>query len=488
MKIREFKIKTFYNLNSTKMKKTGKKILPWVSLIISAIFILSLVAVAGKSTDNPKSINKGNAVTLKKQLKSLTFSASLDNRYYYNNKDVYLNLDVKATEVPGISKRTPLNISVVIDKSGSMASKNKLDYVKKAVEYIIDELGYNDYIPIVTYDDYVKVVYSSSLVEDKTLLKSEIRKILSGGFTNLSGGMSEGFNQVEKAVRRGYVNRVLLLSDGLANRGITDRHELTRIVKDKSNYNGITISTFGVGNDFNENLMADLAVYGNGNYYYIKNSVDIPEIFANELRDVRILTAQDTKIKVKFPSDYLSVKNVFGYHYEVIGDEIFIDMKDVFSGQKKTVLIKFNVDRKINSRQEFESVLTYEDARDDLRKVEEREFCYINPVYTAKEFEEGVAVTVKQNVVRQEANDIMEQALKDADNGNYAEAKDKIKKGKEYMNEQSNTLPQSPEMTEQYNNMDKYEKDLENADTKSDEERKEMQKTGKYENYGTRKK
>ena len=469
------------------MKHHGKNALPLIAAIISALAVFTLFAFTGKGTDNFKSLNKGNAI-ISQNLKSLTFSANLDNRYYYNSREIYLNLEVKAEEVQGYTERTPLNISVVIDKSGSMASKNKLEYVKKAVEHIIDELSYNDYISIVTYDDDVRVIFASSQVEDKTRLKSDVRKLMSGGFTNLSGGMNQGFDEVEKTFKKGYVNRVLLLSDGLANRGITDRPELNNIVKNKSNYNGITISTFGVGNDFNENLMADLATFGKGNYYYIKNSADIPEIFANELKGVRILVAQDSKIKVKFPSDYLSVKNVFGYHYEVSGDEIIIDLKDVFSAQKKSVLMKFAVNRKIDSRQEFESKLTYYDARDNMRRVEESIYTTLIPVNTDSEYKEGTNISVKQNVIRQEANEIMEQALLDADSGNYDEAREKIKKGKEYMNEQSGSVPSSPEMTEQFENLDKYDKELENVETKSEEDRKEMQKSGKYQNYETRKK
>lgn len=470
------------------MKHSGKKVLPLITAIISALAVFTLFAFSGKSTDNLNLFKKSNAIKQVNYPKSLTFSANLDNRYYYNSKEIYLNLDIKADEVQGYSERTPLNISVVIDKSGSMSSKNKLEFVKKAVEYIIDELGFNDYISIVTYDDDVKVVYASSMVEDKTRLKSEVRKILSGGFTNLSGGMNEGYSQVEKTVRKGYVNRVLLLSDGLANRGITDRTELGNIVKNKSTYEGITISTFGVGNDFNENLMADIATYGKGNYYYIKNSIDIPEIFANELKGVRVLAAQNTKIKVNFPSHYLSVRNVFGYHYEVTGDNLYIDLKDVFAGQKKTVLIKFNVSKRIDSRQEFESILSYDDARNDLRKVEERLITFIEPAYTINDYESGVNISVKQNVVRQEANDLMEQALYDADNGKYDEARKKIKMGKDYMSGEMSSIPASPEMTEQFENMEKYDKQLENAENKSEEDKKEMQKSGKYENYETRKK
>ena len=470
------------------MENSNKNELSVAMVIISVIILFSFYAYTSNNKDNSQIQKKEKTKITKVMEKTIKFSANLDNRYYYNNSEVYLNLDLRAEESEGKIERTPLNMSVVLDKSGSMSSKNKLDFVKKAVEHIIDELSYDDYFSLVTYDDNVSVVYFSSQVEDKTLLKNEVRRIVSGGFTNLSGGMNEGYRQVEKTIKRGYVNRVLLLSDGLANRGITDRFELRNIPKNKSSNEGITISTFGVGNDFNENLMADIANYGKGNYYYIKNSDDIPEIFANELRGVRVLAAQDTRIRIKFPSDYLEIKNVFGYHYEVQGDEITISLKDVFAGQRKNIMVKFNIKKKINSRLEFESYLTYDDARADLVKVEEKIITTLEPARTKVEFDDGLNVTVKQNVVTFEANEIMELALQDADNGNYEEARAKMKKGKEYLDEQNNAIPQSAEMKEQYDNMEKYDKDLTGAETKSEESRKEMQKEGKYDNYKTRQK
>jgi Ca-activated chloride channel homolog len=191
-------------------------------VVISLVFV-TLLSFKDKSNDNLKTFKPARVVKYSKHLKPLTFSANLDNIYYYNSKELYLDLDVKAEDVQEFSGRTPLNISIVIDKSGSMSGKNKLDFVKKAVEYIIDDLNYDDYVSIVTYDDNVTTVYASSKVEDKERLKEEVKKIMSGGFTNLSGGMNQGFEQVEKTFKRGYVNRVMLLSDGLANRGITDR-------------------------------------------------------------------------------------------------------------------------------------------------------------------------------------------------------------------------------------------------------------------------
>ncbi len=418
----------------------------------------------------------------------LQLTTSLDNEYYMDNKNVYLYIDLKADRVGDDKERTPLNIGIVIDRSGSMSDKNKLEFVKKAVDYIIDQAGRDDYLSVVMYDDYVDVIQRSAIIRDKYDLREKISKIQPGGFTNLSEGMFEGYDQVNRTYSRGYVNRVLLLSDGLANRGITDRFKLADMVRDKNRRDGITISTFGVGNDFNENLMTDIADYGKGNYYYIRNSYDIPEIFASELKGIRNLAAQGTKLKVRFPSRYLSPNKVFGYPYELNGDEIVIDFKDVFSEQTKSVLIKFDVIRKIDRRISFESELTYEDVNSNFRVVSSRDSRDIQPATSKDEYAKGQNETVAQNVAMFESNEMMENALREADNGNYEGARLKLKEAQEYMTEQMNTVTPSPEMKRQSENMDKYSGDLKDAETKTDEERSEMQKSGKFDNYNARKK
>ncbi|MCI0448653.1 MAG: VWA domain-containing protein [Chlorobi bacterium] len=469
-----------------KLNKTQFSLFLPVFIIIAA---LSISAYYGGFKKEPTKVNQ--TISTIKPLDGggpIKLATSLDNSYYYDNDNLYLYIDLKADKVGEDKERAPLNIGVVIDKSGSMADKNKLDYVKKAVDYVIDQLEADDYISIVTYDDYVDVLQRSAVIRDKYDLRDKVSKLRAGGFTNLSGGMFEGYDQVNGSYMRGYVNRVLLLSDGLANRGVTDRFELSDIVRNKNRSDGITISTFGVGNDFNENLMADIADYGKGNYYYIRNSYDIPEIFASELKGVRNLVGQGTKLKIKFPSRYISLNKVFGYPYEITGDEIVIDFKDVFSEQSKGVLLKFDVKRKIDSRLKFESELTYEDVTTDFRQVSQKSENSIEPAGNKYEYDKNRNESVVQNISVFEANDMMENALKEADNGNYEQARNLLKDARGYMDKQMGEVAPSPEMKRQSDNIDRYGTDLESAETKSEEEKKEMQKSGKYDNYNARKK
>lgn len=471
------------------MKKYNKSQISLFFIAFILIVAISVAAYSGMfSKDNstkvfPSKLRPGKT----DNGGPIQFSSMLDNNYYYDNNNVYLYINLKTGVAENVKERSPLNIAIVIDKSGSMADKKKLEYVKKSVDYIIDQLGRDDYVSVVTYDDYVSVLQRSELVNDKYDLRDKISKIQAGGYTNLSEGMFEGYDQVNRTYARGYVNRVLLLTDGLANKGVTDRYKLADMVRDKNRRDGITISTFGVGNDFNENLMADIADYGKGNYYYINNSEDIPGIFAQELKGINNLMGQGTKVKVKFPTKYLALSKVFGYPYDVSGDEITVDLKDVFAEQDKSILIKFNVVKKIDSRLNFESELTYEDVNSDFKIIRETTDNSVEPANNRDLYTKSSNETVAQNISVFEANDIMEQALREADNGNYDIAREKLKAGQDYMSGQMNQVVPSPEMRRQQGNMDKYGKDLESAETKTEDEKKEIQKSGKYDNYNSRK-
>ncbi len=236
-------------------------------------------------------------------MKIIDFKSYLDNPLYLKGsekKELYIYIDAKAALVKKDSERVPLNIALVIDRSGSMAGE-KLEYVKKATDFVINNLNKNDYLSIVQYDNKVDVVSETQAVTNKKGLHEKVAKIKAGGMTNLSGGMLEGYTQVGVSKKERYVNRVLLLSDGLANEGITDPEKLRSIAQKRFREQGIGLSSFGVGADFNELLMTNLAEYGGANYYFIDMPDRIPEIFAKELEGLLSVVAQNAKLKITFP-------------------------------------------------------------------------------------------------------------------------------------------------------------------------------------------
>ncbi|WP_036633315.1 vWA domain-containing protein, partial [Paenibacillus alginolyticus] len=176
-------------------------------------------------------------------------------------KKAFLLLEIKGT-TGSRSDRAPMNISLVMDRSGSMSGA-PLAYSKKACQFVTNQMSQEDQLSLVTFDDEVLTVFVPQNVTHKDVMKQKIETIQAGGCTNLSGGMLQGIQYVVQGKSDGSVNRVLLLSDGHANEGIKDRTKLQSIAKEFHNL-GIGITTMGVGDGFDEDLMEGIADHGGG--------------------------------------------------------------------------------------------------------------------------------------------------------------------------------------------------------------------------------
>ncbi|MDJ1483464.1 VWA domain-containing protein [Cytophagaceae bacterium YF14B1] len=417
----------------------------------------------------------------------LQWKVVADNLYYVKErKELYLYVDLKASKAQKKSDRTPLNLSLVLDRSGSM-NGDKIKYAREACKFVVDNLEPSDNLSIVVYDDQVDVLTASAPVKDKATLKKLIDNVHDRGSTNLSGGMLEGYAQVHKTQQRNYVNRVLLLSDGLANQGITDEKVLQQLARQKNNEDNMTLSAFGVGADFNELLMTNLAEYGSGNYYFIDSPDKIPSIFAKELHGLLSVVAQNTLLRIKFPSQNLSVNKMFGYQGQVKGDELVFDLKDVFSEEQKAILIKFTVTEPLTEDAIFTSTLTYDDAV-TFQRVNASENTRLKVTTDKALFDRSFDKDVLQNIVLFETNERLENAMLEVDHGNFEGAKKMIITLKSEMEVQMKNLPENADLSRQYNTVMEYEKQVENAKTMSSEELKYNQKASRSSNYQIRKK
>jgi len=193
---------------------------------------------------------------------------------------VFLQLAVSAPEAAR-SARRPMNLSVVLDRSGSMSEEGKMHHAKAALCALIDRLEERDLFSLVIYDDEIEVLRHACRVADREHLKRIIREIEPRGWTNLGGGLQTGLELASQNARPEYVNRVVLLSDGLANRGVTDPEELWRMAA-CYRARGVSVSSMGVGLSFNENLMLGLAEQGGGNYYFIESSRSLASVMGRE--------------------------------------------------------------------------------------------------------------------------------------------------------------------------------------------------------------
>lgn len=312
-----------------------------VALLITPIFFWH-PGPAGSAA----SAGGGENVTM--STAGVTLSADFDNSYIEDSVagERYLQILVTADDtIPATLRRErpPLNISLVIDRSGSMAGRGKLQYVKKAAREMIDRLQYGDRFSLVAYDNRVDVLIPSEALEDRSRAKALIDRLAPRGGTNLGGGMLEGYRQVKNHLIPGGVNRVLLLSDGLANKGITSPAELSRRALIESE-RGVSISTFGVGSDFNEDLMAALSENGRGSYYYIDRPGEIPAILAREFSSAAATVALGMTISIDLRDD-IEISEVLGYGVERRGSSITLRVGDLASGERRRFMIRFHPPR-----------------------------------------------------------------------------------------------------------------------------------------------
>jgi Ca-activated chloride channel homolog len=155
--------------------------------------------------------------------------------------------------------RRPLNLSLVIDRSGSMAGA-PLQYAIEAAQRLVEQLTPEDYLSVVIYDDHAETILPHGPVQDKPQIQALLRTIRAGGCTNLSGGWLLGCDHVQSQLSEDRLNRVLLLTDGQANVGVTDSPILTNTARDKA-AQGIITTTLGFGNYFNSDL-APISIRG----------------------------------------------------------------------------------------------------------------------------------------------------------------------------------------------------------------------------------
>lgn len=254
----------------------------------------------------------------------------------------YVVVDFSAPESELSRESRPLiNLALVLDRSGSMKAAGKMSYAKAATHNIIDMLSVEDTLAIVEYDDQISVLWPSSPVETPDLIKSRVSELYPRGSTNLSGGLLKGAEEVSNGINPEGVNRVILMSDGLANRGITNSIQIKRLVR-KARAKGMTITTMGLGLRYDENLMQGIAEAGSGSYYYIESPESISRIFRQEMYAMANTVASSAEV-VFTPGEGVSEVDIFGYESNDDGTRVNIPMEDFYSGEKRTLIIRLQV-------------------------------------------------------------------------------------------------------------------------------------------------
>jgi len=249
----------------------------------------------------------------------------------------YVRVAMTGFELDDPADRTPVNVAIVLDKSGSMQGE-KIARARDAAIMAIDRLRPDDIVSVVAYDSTVHVLVPATKVSNRNAIHSAIRRLEAGGSTALFAGVSKGAREVHKFLDRNRVNRVILLSDGLANVGPSSPGDLAELGSSLI-CEGISVTTIGLGLGYNEDLMTELARSSDGNHMFAENAVDLARVFDSEFGDVLSVVAQDVGVTIRCPAGIRPVR-VLGRDADIVGQTVTTTLNQLYSNQMKYVLLE----------------------------------------------------------------------------------------------------------------------------------------------------
>ena len=249
----------------------------------------------------------------------LTFEALVSSEYVLSTAEnfvVYTLLEAIAQGGSGANGvRLPLNLGVVIDRSGSMYDERRLEFVVEAVKFLADNVTTDDKIAVIAFADKAQVVLQPDQIHDRGAVRralDDIDLLEIGGGTQMALGMRAAIDQVSRNLAANRLNRVLVLTDG-------QTYEETACIDLASqNRDQMSFSAMGVGVEFNEKLLMRIAQDSHGKYHFIGNAEEIPGIFEDELAGLRAVTVRNGKIDVTL-SQGVQVREAFRASPEIYG-------------------------------------------------------------------------------------------------------------------------------------------------------------------------
>lgn len=251
----------------------------------------------------------------------------------------FLQVEITAPASSRQLERSPVNLAFVLDRSGSMGGQ-KIQLARRAVEEGIRRLDARDRFSIVSYDDQIDVVVESTTAsqEAKRNALAQLATIEARGSTNLAEGWLRGCEQVARHGSPNQIDRCLLLTDGLANVGITDQAELERHAAEIAE-RGVTTSTFGVGVDFDEQLLEGISSHARGNFRYIEQAVQIPDFITSEVGETLEVVARGVTLEIETEAGVL-VDVVGPFKAYDLGGRTVIELGDLVSEQHLELVLR----------------------------------------------------------------------------------------------------------------------------------------------------
>jgi len=336
---------------------------------------------------------------------------------------VHCMLELTAPPAPGDRVRPPLHLALVLDRSGSMAGR-KLEVVRECAAFLVRRLAPTDELALVTYDDEVELVAPLAPV-DRSALFPRIARITPGNTTNLSGGWLKGAEELRRASGDG-PRKVLLLTDGLANVGVTDHGSLIAMARTTVESTDIGTTTIGFSEDFDEDLLTAMADAGRGGAHYAPTPEAVPAIFEKEFEDLLSLVAQNVSVEIR-PTEEVQVLGVLNDFPAVpVPGGLQLQLGDAFAEEGRRVVFELFVPSLagLGVRTIADVVLRYTAVGEEIAQHEVTIPLVVNLVSADEAAAVGPDAEVTEEVVILRSARAQARAREHADRGEFDEARE----------------------------------------------------------------
>lgn len=271
---------------------------------------------------------------------------------------IHAELVFEATdEMP--EQRAPLNVALVIDRSGSMRGE-PIQRAREAARTFVDALEPQDRISLITFDHEITTDVASIHVDEegKPLLHHAIDDITAGGATNISDGLRAGFDEITSHSNPDMVDRIVLMTDGIPNRGLTSNEELAAKTADLRR-NGVTVSALGFGPDYDPELLANMAVEGAGNFRHITDPGDLEAAFADEYDDLRSTIASGLHVDL-IAGDGIQIHDVYGFSQDKIDGGTRITLGNLEADGRRSAVVELAANNHVVDTGELRDIIDVE--------------------------------------------------------------------------------------------------------------------------------
>jgi Ca-activated chloride channel family protein len=367
---------------------------------------------------------------------------------------VVLKIGLEADGIPERAGRLPLNLVLVLDKSGSMGGR-KIEDAKEAAIEVVRRLDKNDIFSRVVFETNPRVIIPARYLTDRNSVIETIRGIRAGGSTALYGGLNLGAAEARKNINNLFTPRIILLSDGLANVGPRTTAELARLGAELGR-EGMTVTTVGLGLDYNEDLMTALAESSDANAYFARHSRELPRIFAEEIGDATTLAARNLKVRIKCPSGVIP-RALLGRKGLIRKQTVEVELKNLYANGSKYILLEVGVPSGHDGSEiKLASVtLDYEDVFTE-KKVSSNKSVLLRYCLDEEEVEESKNRGVMKELALTRVSLAKKEALDLSDKGDYKAAAGVMKEKQKLLEEVAAECGNDEDLLREAKNCDRF--------------------------------